>query len=218
MPVVVACPACRQKARVPDAMVGQSVCCPACAATFAVAADGPPAEPIPAAEPDVIPVQPTRPPLPADADALRAVRAGVGVQVWAHAASAGALAAFVLLYLAAVAAASGGLRGAGVIAALPQLFALVGVLLLTVGNLLGLVGGSLCVLAPPEHQARGLAVAALLLTALTVERLVTVIGWAPLIDNGRVGGPGVGFWAYGFISIALVWLFEAARLSVLALF
>src|SRR5437879_1053228 len=98
MPVVITCPACGRKARVPDAMRGLSVRCPACNATFAVAADGPsaaePVDPVPVVTVVAADDAPARPPIPADADSLRAVRAGAGVQLIAHCSYAAALAAF----------------------------------------------------------------------------------------------------------------------------
>src|SRR5689334_11424538 len=79
MPVVVACPACQQRARVPEPMLGQSVKCPACGATFTVPADAAATAP-PESAPPVAESPPLRP-LPADPDALRAARAGTGVQI-----------------------------------------------------------------------------------------------------------------------------------------
>jgi predicted Zn finger-like uncharacterized protein len=49
MPIVVECPSCNRKLRVPDELLGQQVKCPTCGATFAASTEGaaPPPEPPP---------------------------------------------------------------------------------------------------------------------------------------------------------------------------
>ena len=222
MPLVITCPACRQKARVPDAMLGQSVKCPACGTTFTAPADEPsaaaPPEPVTVAAAEPVPV---RPPL-ADADSLCSVRSGVGVQLIAHCLYAAALGLFLMLCAVSFAgtlspSGFGGGRGRGV-TYLPQLIFVAAMLSITIGGLLSLVGGALCTLAPTAQLARGLAIASLLVSVLSAERTVNVIAWIPQIEDLPLNRSSsfAGPWIYA--SIVLVWLFEIARLSVLALF
>jgi predicted Zn finger-like uncharacterized protein len=224
MPAVVECPACRQRARVPEAMLGTNVKCPACGATFtAPAGTGaalPVLEPSAAAPTAAVQEQPPRPPLPADPDALRSVQAGVGLQQLAHGLSAGGVAAFLLTALVAAA----GTAGSGSTSAPPAVMGLAilaGALLLGIGAVVGLVGGALCVLAPPARLARGLAIAALLITALSAQQLLGSFSWFLFAWEGYstrgYGGPG-GPWVAGFTPLAMLWVYETARLTVLALF
>jgi predicted Zn finger-like uncharacterized protein len=222
MPLVVTCPSCGQKARVPEAMLGQSVKCPACGTTFTAPADELPKPP--ATEPvTVVPVEaPPRPPMP-DAELLRSVQSGTGVQLTAHCLYAAALALFLLLYLVSVAGtlsgpSAGGPRGRGS-PHLAQIILMAALLLLTGATILNIVAGALCTLAPTAQLARGLAIASLLLAILSAERSLSVIGWLPFIDEPQLGRSAfAGPWMGIYSSLILIWFFEVARLSVLALF
>src|SRR5439155_1304110 len=76
MAVVVTCPACQRKARVPDAAVGKSVKCPGCGSTFpALSAD---ATPPPTRFSDLADDAPAQPESPEE-DARRVTRLGVGL-------------------------------------------------------------------------------------------------------------------------------------------
>jgi hypothetical protein len=209
MPLVVACPACHQKSRVPDDMLGQSVKCPACGATFAV----PAAVPSPPTEtPAVADAMPARP-LPADPDALRAVRAATGVQVIALGLYAASLGILILLLLVSLAGIGG--RGGSVLAIFIAIAASV---LLAVSGLTGIVGASLALLAPPAHMARGFAIAVLVFSVLAFERLTSTFGFmVGLYDDApsRWGGAFGRYWATGLTQF---WILEVARLTVLALF
>jgi hypothetical protein len=213
MPVVIVCPACQQKARVPEAMLGQSVKCPACGATFPAPADGSAATP---AGPSPAPPEPVRP-LPADPDSLRAVRVGTGVQIIALGLYAAALGLFLFLFMMTVAATSGmGGRGRAA-SVVPAIVTTVAALLLAASGLSGIVGASLSALAPPAHLARGLAIAALILSVLAFERLTSSANWwvglyAESPSWSRAGG------VFLLTGLALIWLFEVARLTALALF
>jgi hypothetical protein len=217
MPIVVACPTCHQKARVPDGMLGQTVTCPACAAAFTVPADVPPAPPEP--PPVTVPAEPATRPLPADPDALRHVRAGTGVQLIALGLYAVALGLFLFVFVVTVAGSLspgfGGPRGR-VASALPILAAVVASVLMAVSGLVGIAGAAIAVLAPPAHLARGLAIAVLALTLLAFERLATALGWIAFYE--QVAMTGQRFGVSGWTTVALVWLFEVGRLSALALF
>jgi hypothetical protein len=218
MPVVITCPACQQKARVPDAMLGQSVKCPACAATFTAPADGSP----PAPPPITLTVaEPARAPLPADVDCLRSVQAGAGVQLAGHCLYAAALALFlfVLLMVLADAFAAGSVMGRrnSMGPNLPLIFALLAGVLLLVGALVNLVGASICVLAPTAQVARGLAIGVLVLTVIAFMEMVSTFGLLVFMEDmpGRFGGMGRQYWFSGMI---ILWLVEVTRLVVLALF
>src|SRR5580765_5851955 len=65
MPIVIDCPSCERKLRVPDDLMGQKVKCPTCGTTFEAAPRSAPsaAVPEPALAPSVAP--PATPPLPA---------------------------------------------------------------------------------------------------------------------------------------------------------
>jgi hypothetical protein len=209
MPIVVACPACHQKSRVPDDMLGQSVKCPACGATFAV----PPATPSAVTEAPAVsePVSPR--PLPADADALRAVRAGTAVQVIALGLYAGALGLFLLLLLVSLAGIGG--RGSSV---LPVVITIVASVLLAISGLAGIVGACLGVLAPPAHMARGLAIAVLVLSVLAFVRLTSTFGFMVGVYDDAPSRWGGAFGRYWVTGLTQVWILEVARLTLLALF
>lgn len=220
MPVVAVCPKCQQKARVPDAMLRQTVTCPACAAAFTVPADVRPAPP----EPAVAPEPASARPLPADPDALRHVRAGTGVQQIALSLYAVAIGLFLFVFLVIVAGSvSPGLgRPQNTVAAgVPVLAGVLGSVLLAVSMLLGIAGAALAVLAPPSHLARGLAIAVLALTVLAFERQLAALGWAGMYEQlaagGRYGG-GAAFGIYTLAPLVLVWIVEVGRMSALALF
>jgi hypothetical protein len=217
MPLVVTCPACQQKARMPDAMLGQPVKCPACGATFAVPAAGPSTE----AAPPVVPTDPpARLPLPADKESLTSVQAGLSVQLLTQCIYGSALALFFFLCMLLMAdklavrpagLGIGGWTGTGLL----TVFAAV----LLLGSILfDIVGASLCVLAPTAHLARGLAIAALILALVGFHQGFENLSWIALVfqnDYGRAAVPTSRFWV---VACATLWLIEVVRLAVLALF
>ena len=221
MPVVVTCPTCQKKARVPDAMLGKSVKCPECGATFTVPADGPP----PVSPPPTVesaPPEPSSRPLPADADSLHAVRAGAGVQLIAHCLYAAALVAFILLILVSVSGAlavGSGFGGRSTLGSvIPTVLTGSGAVLLVVAGLLNIVGASICVLAPSAQVARGLANAVLVLAVISFLEVTSTTGrMFFFIDDSpsRYGGFGPQIWLTGIVTL---WVVEVTRLSVLALF
>jgi hypothetical protein len=218
MPVVITCPACQQKARVPDTMLGQSVKCPACAATFTAPAEASPPTPPPIT---LTVAEPARPPLPADVDSLRSVQAGAGVQLTAHCFYAAALATFLLVLLMVLADtfSAGSVMGrrSSMGPNLPLVFTLLATVLLVVGGLLNVVGASICVLAPTAQVARGLAIGVLVMTVIAFLEMVSTYGLLVFMDEmpGRFGGVGRQYWFSGMI---ILWLVEVTRLVVLALF
>jgi hypothetical protein len=194
-------------------MLGSAVKCPACGVNFVTAA-GPDAPPAPAAPPAPEPaleVAP-RPPLPGDPDSLNSVRAGVRLQQIAHGLYAAGVALFLLTLFPTLAGAFGPGQPFG---ALAGLAALAGTLLVAGGAIVALVGGALCVLAPTARLARGLAIATLVLSALSFEQTLGSFSWYMFALEGypsRMGG------AVGFMPLLLLWVYETARLTVLALF
>jgi hypothetical protein len=235
MPVVVTCPACQKRARVPEPMVGKTVRCPACEATFVAGSEGPAAAPAPPEAPvegvgedESSPVVVARPPLPADADVLRCVRAGVHLQFLAQTIYAAALAVFLLLALGSVVAGSppGGAMGSGPgIAHLSTWAALATLLLVGASAILGVTGGALCTLAPNAYLARGLAIAGLILGSVGLMEsmgLFRMFGFLLLMDSpvrgiNSMGPPGAAVLNF-FLPLILAGLFEAGRQTVLALF
>ena len=241
MPVIVVCPACQKKARVPDSMLGRIVRCPACAATFPASADGPATPPpVPAEEPadesDLFdePAAPPRPPLPGDPDALRSLRAGVFLQLLAQGLYAGALAVVLIIALASLltsgpSAKTGPAFGSGPVvtsstgssAVVAALAVLAAGLLLGGSAILGLTGGALCTLAPVAHLARGLAIAALALGVLSFFEALNVFRMLGFIYDFNMSGPGFGTrgaFSSFVVPAALGWVLETGRLTVLALF
>ena len=215
MSAVVTCPACQQKARVPESMLGQPVKCPACGATF-----GAPGEP-PATELAASPTPeppPDRPPLPADADDLRAARAAASVQLVAHCLYAGSLALFLVVCLLGLAQAMAtvGPRGplGDVLSIVLMLAGTVGVL---IAGLLNLIGTGIGVLSPPAQLARGLAIAGLVLATTSFLQLASTVGWAFVVSDQMPHRLGSGGWGW-MTSCVVVWLLEIARLAVLALY
>ena len=148
------------------------------------------------------------------------MRAGVGVQFWAHCVYAAALALFLVCLLVTFAASVGpgppfGGRGGSF---MPAIVILVATLLLTVAGLLNVVGASICVLAPPAQLARGLAIALLVLTIMAAEQVASTMGiYFALVDDSvmRFGGPATPYWLTHGVTL---WLVEIARVTVLALF
>jgi hypothetical protein len=216
MPIVVTCPACQQKARVPEAMLGQTVKCPACEAAFPVPAEGAPPPTV-----EVVPEAPTRAPLPADADSLRAACAGSSVQLIAHCLYAAALALYLILLLFTFIgplATGPGMGGRGVREPL-LIFVVIGAtLLLIVCGLLNIVGAAFCLLAPAARFARAFAIALLVLALLAFERFASVFGVLfGYFDDmyGRFQGAVMPFWLSNAITL---WLVDVGRLVILALF
>jgi hypothetical protein len=208
MPVVVTCPACRQKARVPEAMLGQPVTCPACAATFEapMATDPPPAEP---------PL--VRPPLPADADALRAAKTGASVQLLAHVFNILTLACFAIVCLLAVSQELAFGMRSRITSALPEVLTMLGFVLLFLTGLLNLISCGLSELSPVARSARGWAIAALILAAFEFLQLILWAGWLPMLIDNRPNRFGSD-WIYVLSGATAYWFVDVARLTVLALY
>src|SRR4051812_15080613 len=82
MPIVVTCPTCHRKARVPSSARGKTVKCPSCAASFTAETDPPPipvrypTAPEFMTEPET---EPTTAPVAAEAEDGRTTRGGVGL-------------------------------------------------------------------------------------------------------------------------------------------
>jgi hypothetical protein len=222
MPVVVTCPGCQRKARVPDAMLGQSVKCPECGMTFTVPADANLPVPRPPTVETAPPEPGTRPPLPADGDSLRAVRSGAGVQLMAHCLYAAALALLLLTVLIvfadtlSVGSGFGGRTRTGI--SLPLACSLLAMMLLLVAGLINTVGAAINVLAPPAHLARGLAIAVAILTVIAFMELASVSGLVFFFMDpmpGRIGGFDNPYWLTG---IVILWIVDITRLVILNLF
>jgi hypothetical protein len=194
-------------------MLGQAVTCPVCAATFAAPSesDGPPVEP---------PL--VRSPLPADADSLRAARAGAGLQLWGHGLYVLSLAMFLFLCLIELAdffSVPGPANPGRLSVVLPELLGIVGFFMLLVARLLDLAAGALGVLAPPARLARGWAAVVLALAGFQFLQLIFAGVWLPvLVDGGpRRFGIETGFVLTFTLGIAF-WFVDVARLAFLALY
>jgi hypothetical protein len=221
-------------------MLGKTVRCPACGATFVANSDGPPAGPVAQESPvegigedESSPVVASRPPLPADADVLRCVRAGVYLQFLAQAIYATALAVFLLMTLGSVVAASvvggatvpmGGRPPSPGIDHISAWAAMATLLLLGTSAILGVTGGALCTIAPNAHLARGLAIAGLILGSFALWESMGLFRWFGFLlelDFPVRGlnslGPG-GLAINLFLPLILAGLFESGRQTVLALF
>lgn len=226
MSLVIACPNCRQKARVAGDLVGQSVKCPACSAILNVPADAaatPTAAALPVAEPVLVSAKPT---ISADIDVLQSVRVGTSIQVAAQIAFVAALAMLVLLVVMFMADQPGGYSGTnrgqpGKLALLmPLLLVVGGAIVLMVGLILSVVASALCTLAPAARLARGLAIGSLVITLLSLEHLISAFGWTVMIDevNSNNMGARANTWLPGITTLFPTWLFEVARLSLLGFF
>jgi hypothetical protein len=217
MPVVITCPACQKKARVPDAMLGQPVKCPACGAMFSAPANGTPADPAttPAAETVI-----AERPLPADADALRAARTSVGVQLCAQLVLATALALFLVMLLSLLSdSLFGGPSRPGRPSVIAAYLVLAGAVSLLVGGLLNLAGAGIGVLAPPARLARGLAVATLAVSVVAVIQIITSLQWSTmmLLEGAAVRWNG-SFMPLPFHGFVILWVVEVVRVVVLTLY
>jgi hypothetical protein len=194
-------------------MLGQAVTCPACAATFAAPSesDGP------VGDPPLV-----RPPLPADADSLRATKAGAGLQFWAHGIYAFSLALFLSMCVIEIAdffSASGPGRAGRLADVLPQLFGIIGFFVLLVARLFDLAAGALGVLAPPARLARGWAAVVVAVAGFQFLQLIFAAVWLPfLLDSGpRRFGMDASF-VFAFTLAVGFWFVDVARLAFLALY
>jgi hypothetical protein len=165
MPVVITCPSCQRKARVPRAAIGKTIKCPSCGTNYpAVYSDLPSTtrRPPVADEPSDSPSR-----FPAEDDAGRTERIGIGLMTVSEGLLAASLALQLLLALTSLVAdgtASGpALQTVTEIAALVML---VGAFAAIIGTLVGAV---YCSLAPGPLPLRAAAVAMLVLTLFTAQ-------------------------------------------------
>jgi hypothetical protein len=218
MPVVVTCPACQRKARVPDAAVGKRVKCPDCGTSFpAVAADA--AQPT--REPNDVPEVPALPETPED-EARRVTRIGVGLLAGSQTLLAVGTGVRLLLALFQLVTADTGPKTAWV-EALTE-FVIVGGSLALLGGIIGaLVGAVFCTLPPAAVSARSAAASVLALTVLHAIQAPIGEFRDVVTDVGRVGPRFPDLQLHSLARLALIAsltpeAFEAARQALLALY
>ena len=165
MPVVITCPACQRKARVPETAVGKTVKCPGCGTTFTATPDElnppsaqPPVEnelPEPAAE------------LPASA--RRAERTGLGLLSISQLAFAISLSLQLLSALIAMVSPDPAAKNQALLSVL-QVLSLLAILGGLAGTIAALSGSIFCIVPPGSAPARAASATVLVLTVLAIIR------------------------------------------------
>jgi hypothetical protein len=164
MPVVITCPACQRKARIPDTALGKMVKCPGCAATFpATIDDETPARHPP--ESEEVPEPAPEPVGPVD-QSRQVERIGVGLLSISQGLLAVALAFQLLVALERLATSDGGPKSTFG-ESFTQLMTLVSTLAWLTAVISGLIGAVYCTLTPAATLARGAAGAVAVLGVLT---------------------------------------------------
>jgi hypothetical protein len=218
MAVVVTCPACQRKARVPDAAVGKSVRCPGCGNTFAaVSADAPPFN-----DATELPDEPTSPPSPEE-DARQATRTGVALLSASQALLAGGTGLRLLLALAHLVTADSVAKGSFQ-ESLAEVVAVASTLALLGGVVTALIGAVFGTVTPAAISVRAAAMSVLVLSLLYA--IQTPTGSLRDLYSGMPGAgrssqrvPDLAGLAGFMLLAALVpEAFEAARQAMLAVY
>ena len=191
MPVVNVCPACQRKVRVPRKVIGQTVRCPACSATFEATADEPTPPPSFAPDAEEVPEPSSEAALPIS-DGGRVEVTGAGLLALAEGLLAVALALQLIVALIQLATADSSPRALGARAAassvpnsLTQMLALVWVMSQVGATAVLLVGAVFCVVTAANPPLRARAGSVLLLAAVSV--LMSAGSFGDLI-RGAMGG------------------------------
>jgi hypothetical protein len=219
MAVVVTCPACQRKARVPDAAVGKSVKCPGCGNTFpAVSADAPP----PFNDPTDLADEPA-PPASPEADGRRVTRTGVALLGASQALLAAGTALKLLLALIQLVTSDTGPRGS-FHESLTEFVAVVSTLALLGGIVTALIGAVFCTVTPGAIPVRAAAGSVLVLSVLYAIQAPTgslrdMFAQTAGVGRGSPRGPDLP--TSGFAGLLLLVTltpeaFEAARQAMLA--
>ncbi len=202
MPVVITCPACRRKARVPDTALGKTVKCPGCGATFpATLDDSTPLPAPPLVEEDEVPEPSPEPPAP---DTRRVERTGIGLLGISQGVFAVSLALQLLVALLGMISPNTEPKSA-VSVSISQVAILIAVLAGLTGAVAALIGAIFCIVPPASLWARATAASVLILTLLALVR--------PPAGSFRdlVSGQAV-------LSILTPAMYESARQATLAIY
>ena len=162
MPVVITCPVCQRKSRVPNAARNKSVKCPGCGNTFTATVGDETSARI---SPD--PDEPADPATPVE-ESRRVERIGVGLMALSEAlfAISMVLGLFVsLLAMLPAEAAKGPTPGS-----ISQIMTLIAALTSLIGTVTTLIGSAFCVVPSAYPPARAAAAAVLILTLVIVVR------------------------------------------------
>jgi predicted Zn finger-like uncharacterized protein len=201
MPVVITCPACQRKARVPDSALGKTVKCPGCSTTFPAMFDDslPPQATHSVEVEEAADSPPVRPAL--DGDARRIERTGVGVLTISQGLLAVSLALQLIVALIQLAAADSGPKApalAGVnnrpggtfVETFSECLTVVWVLAQVGAIVTAVVGAAYCLVPPVALSIRAAAGAMLALAAVGAILSANSIGE---MFRGFMGAaPGVG--------------------------
>jgi hypothetical protein len=163
MPVVITCPACQRKARIPNVARGKSVKCPSCGNTF-TATGGDETSGRQQSDLD----ETAEPASPLD-DARRVERIGVGLMTLSEALFAASLVLSLVISLLAMVPADAGPKNP-IPGSFSQVLMLIVVLTGLFATVTALVGSVFCVVPPAAIPARAAAAAVLILTVLIVAR------------------------------------------------
>jgi hypothetical protein len=165
MPVVVTCPTCQRKARVPSASVGKRVKCRRCGTTFpAVTAD---ATPPPIRRTTGVADEPDVPALPAspEDDARRVTRTGVGLLTASQALLAVGTALKLLLLLIQLLTSDTGAKSS-LYESLTEFLMIASTLALLGGIIAATIGAVFCTVTPGAISVRAAAATVLVLSLL----------------------------------------------------
>jgi hypothetical protein len=221
MPVVVTCPTCQKKARVPRASVGKSVKCPSCGASF-TADPGEPVAP-PSHFPADLDDESNVPPLPdtPEADARRVTRHGVGLLALAQALLAAGTVLQLLLALIRLITSDAGGRSAFQ-ESFTEFAMIAGTLALVGGVIAGLIGAVFCTVAPAAVSLRAVAGSVLALSFLTVSQASPMTFRDLSTEMARPGRlpnfPTDAFAGLMMLAALSPEMFQAARQALLAVY
>jgi hypothetical protein len=199
MPVVISCPACQRKARVPRKAIGKTIKCPSCGIMFLASRDDLPPSPRYEPETEEAP-EPSAEPATTEEDARRVERFGVRLLTLSQALLAVSLALQLVAALLDLIAVDAGSAGE-FLTACSRTGTILSVLLGVFATVAVLVGALCCTLPPAALPDRALAGSILILTIA-----VMLAGMGPL--RGSVAG------ALALIPVG----YESSRQAALALF
>jgi hypothetical protein len=169
MPVVVTCPACQRKARVPNAAIGKTVKCPGCGASLPTTAAAAELTPPPTRLPPDLPDVPEPVEITPEEDALRTERTGVGLLAVSQALLAACLVMRLILLLVLITSgvgSKGSTQESGI-----GIVAIVELLTVLAAGVTALIGAVYCTLAPGPLTHRAAIASSLLFAFLTINQL-----------------------------------------------
>jgi hypothetical protein len=223
MPVVIVCPKCQRKVRVPSKALGKTVRCPVCGDTFEARTDEPTPPPVAPPEveeaPEAPPAASSEPPAP-KSDGRRVERNGVGLMALAEGLLAGSLALQLvggLIQLATADSAPRGIAGkpAGAVpGSLTQILAVLWVMAQLGSTAVVLVGSSFASVAASQTPLRARAGAVLVLAA--VAALMSGSSFGDIL-RGALGGEMGGFRGAAATEFAVAGQFLVMTMTPLAI-